>query len=149
MDGPHSPQTQVCEGACAIKVSMRCSDGRAPPYIPSAPAHGPSRLRAGRRWSASSADPPFASARGRDWVGRSTARWTLFTTFGVAKKNGCARRGLLTGPPITISREHSGGGYPLAVICLSCARHRRQHGDCVVSIIDTIVGLPDVATDGR
>lgn len=33
MEGPHGPQTQVVEGACAIKVSMRCSEGQPPAYI--------------------------------------------------------------------------------------------------------------------
>ena len=35
MEGPHGPQTQVREGACAIKVSMRSSEGRALAYISS------------------------------------------------------------------------------------------------------------------
>lgn len=34
MEGPHGPQSQVDEGDCAIKVSMRCSDACYLPFIP-------------------------------------------------------------------------------------------------------------------
>ena len=38
MESFHGPQTHVPEGACAIKVSMKCSDAKANDYII---AHGP------------------------------------------------------------------------------------------------------------
>ena len=34
MESFHGPQTHVPEGACAIKVSMKCSDAKANDYIP-------------------------------------------------------------------------------------------------------------------
>lgn len=41
MRGPHGPQPHVREGDCAIKVSMRCSDGWGLSYILPPHAHGP------------------------------------------------------------------------------------------------------------
>ena len=34
MESFHDPQTHVPEGACAIKVSMKCSDAETVDYIP-------------------------------------------------------------------------------------------------------------------
>lgn len=34
MESFHGPQTHVPEGACAIKVSMKCSDAETVDYIP-------------------------------------------------------------------------------------------------------------------
>ena len=47
MEGPHGPQTQVREGAYAIKVSMRCSNGLGSHYKLDRVAHGPGDFRAG------------------------------------------------------------------------------------------------------
>jgi hypothetical protein len=40
MEGLHGPQTQILEGACAIKVSMSCAGVRCS-FIKAVSAHGP------------------------------------------------------------------------------------------------------------